>query len=191
MSMRIGTYTGKVLHLDDLKVDDICIEDIAWSLSNTNRFNGHCPVNIDVATHSYYVADMAAYAGEGDSVVRSCLMHDAVEAYIGDIVYDIKQKFPGLQDLEQEFQRLINEKFQLDEANSFRVEIYDRLAGRTECKVLMPHLYEKGTETNRVYEKFLGKLLLNPKSVNGHHMFMAAFNHYKVGQKQVLTGEIV
>lgn len=84
----IQTYTGKKFYPFNPKVEDICLEDIAWSLSNLCRFNGHCKYFYSVAEHSVYVAENVPekYALEG-------LFHDAAEAYIGDIPSPIKPFF--------------------------------------------------------------------------------------------------
>lgn len=84
----IQTYTGKKFYPLNPKEEDICIKDIAWSLSNLCRFNGHSKYFYSVAEHSVYVAENVPekYALQG-------LLHDAAEAYIGDISGPIKPFF--------------------------------------------------------------------------------------------------
>lgn len=76
----IQTYTGKRVDLSKPTSDDISITDIAHSLSLLNRFTGHTRLPISVAQHSIMVAN---YMPKGDKLVG--LLHDAHEAYIGDI----------------------------------------------------------------------------------------------------------
>ena len=82
----IPTYSGEYFKFGE-RIDPavIKIEDIAHSLSMQCRFNGHTEEFYSVAEHSlimsYQVSDKAAlYA----------LLHDAAEAYIGDIVTPLK-----------------------------------------------------------------------------------------------------
>ena len=79
------THAGK--HVDPLNVrpEDICLEDIAFALSNISRFGGHVPF-LSVAEHSVRVC-MAA----PPKLKKAALLHDAAEAYIGDIIWPLKR----------------------------------------------------------------------------------------------------
>lgn len=92
----ITTYTGKrfsPLHPDP---DDVDIEDIAHALSQICRFGGHTKEFYSVAQHCYYVAELveewllsiSRYWKKG--VVAQALLHDASEAYLGDVVTPVK-----------------------------------------------------------------------------------------------------
>lgn len=81
----ITTYTGRKVNPLDLKHEDICIEDIAHHLACINRFNGAAKYPISVAQHSVWVARLSGPFGmEG-------LLHDAAEAYLGDITKWLKE----------------------------------------------------------------------------------------------------
>jgi len=86
----IETFTGKRVHLLAPSVDEICIEDIAHALANTCRFNGHCSQFYSVAQHSVAVCDYVLRDTNCRTAARQALMHDAVEAYIGDMVRPLK-----------------------------------------------------------------------------------------------------
>ena len=81
----IQTFSGKKAMLLDMRVEMVCIEDIARSLSMQCRFNGHVNTFYSVAQHSMEVAShlprQLALAG---------LLHDSAEAYLGDIVAPLK-----------------------------------------------------------------------------------------------------
>lgn len=80
--------SGKVLNILDLKEEDILIDDIAESLSKQCRFNGHCDGFYSVAQHSVNVMKVI----EDEDLKIDALMHDAAEAYIGDIIAPVKNK---------------------------------------------------------------------------------------------------
>lgn len=64
--------------------DMIFLEDIAEALSRTCRWNGHVPIS--VAEHSYNV-----YVECEDRDGVHALLHDAAEAYLGDIPTPLKR----------------------------------------------------------------------------------------------------
>lgn len=80
------TITGHEHHLSGhgVQANPIDIYDIAWSLSQINRFVGHCKRPYSVAEHSILVADLARIDGKAPEVQLACLLHDAHEAYTGD-----------------------------------------------------------------------------------------------------------
>ncbi len=109
----ISTYTGKKFYPFDPQVDHVDIVDIAHSLSNINRWIGHTNVPYSVAAHSIYVAQLIKK--EGGSIPDQLwgLLHDASEAYFGDIASPIKNSFPDLVHFEHKIQEIIAKKFNL------------------------------------------------------------------------------
>lgn len=88
------TYTGKHIQLDPTQ-NWYDIKDIAHALSLICRFNGHCKFHYSVAQHSVYVAHRCPrpHAMQG-------LLHDAAEAYIGDLVKPVKGIIPTFKEIE-------------------------------------------------------------------------------------------
>jgi len=87
----ITTRTGKRVSLVDPNYRDIDMEDIAHALSMQCRFNGHTKEFYSVAQHSCLVSH---YVGEMGGTRReqfAALMHDAHEAYMGDIFGPMKE----------------------------------------------------------------------------------------------------
>ncbi len=81
MNTKIVTYTGKVFDLLNPTPDKVCIEDIAHSLAYQCRYTGHTREFYSVAQHCVLMAENPDLPG--DPMAK--LMHDAAEAYIGDI----------------------------------------------------------------------------------------------------------
>lgn len=81
------TATGRTHHLAGIgqQFNAPTIEEIAHALAQINRFTGHAKRPYSVAEHSMLVATIAA--GEGATPVQqlAALLHDAHEAYVGDV----------------------------------------------------------------------------------------------------------
>jgi hypothetical protein len=92
----IQTFTGRKAEPFHLKPDQVCIEDIAHALSNICRFGGHCRNFYSVAQHSVQMS-WAVWTDNplpavGRAKLSLCaLMHDAAEAYLGDVVRPLKE----------------------------------------------------------------------------------------------------
>lgn len=67
------------------------IHDIARALSHICRYNGHLPGFYSVAEHSFRVSEWLDNKGEDPIICLTGLLHDAAEAYIGDMVRPIKR----------------------------------------------------------------------------------------------------
>ncbi len=94
-----NTYTGRIFDYHALAEGepvDICLEDIAHSLAHICRFNGHCRSFYSVAEHSVWVSRVAAHGlldKRGHS--RAGLLHDAHEAYTGDMLAPLQWALAG------------------------------------------------------------------------------------------------
>jgi hypothetical protein len=93
--MRLGnwlqTFKGHAFYPLDPRPEDVDIEDVAHALSLICRFGGHCTEHYSVAQHSVLVAQSILRTGALPSVALWGLMHDAAEAYLGDIIWPVKQ----------------------------------------------------------------------------------------------------
>lgn len=87
----IGTYTGKHFYIIDPRPEEVCIEDIAHALSQICRFNGHSVETYSVAVHCLNVERYLNQHGYDKLIRLYGLLHDAPEAYIGDITRPLKK----------------------------------------------------------------------------------------------------
>jgi hypothetical protein len=106
--MFLQTRSGSFLDFRNPDPDTICIEDIAHALALTNRYNGHTPFPYSVAQHSV-LASLVAPPG----LELQALMHDAQEAYVGDMPSPLKKLLPGYQMIEFKLEDVIRKKFGL------------------------------------------------------------------------------
>lgn len=89
------TYTGKKFDYSNPLPASIDIRDIAHALSLVCRFGGHCRDFYSVAQHSVYVSQFV----RADLALIG-LLHDAAEAYIGDMVSPLKRQIESFNVLE-------------------------------------------------------------------------------------------
>ena len=89
--------------------DTVCLSDIAHSLAHICRFVGHCKRHYSVAEHSLFVADILKRQGYPAAAQFAGLMHDAHEAYCGDVVTPIKEAIgPAWRHLEDGIERTVH-----------------------------------------------------------------------------------
>jgi 5'-deoxynucleotidase YfbR-like HD superfamily hydrolase len=85
----IQVHSGKVIDLLRPNISDILITDIAHALSNLCRFGGHSDF-YSVAQHSVIVSRVVSPKNS-----MWGLMHDASEAYLGDVPKPLKLYLNG------------------------------------------------------------------------------------------------
>ncbi len=142
------TITGAVVDLRLLQADTIDILDIAQGLSQINRFTGQAWRPYSVAEHSLLVVELLERnAGISDpNVLLAGLMHDAHEAYFGDMSSPLKQMLDvatsgALRREEQRVQSSVLRRFRLMtpyHSSSRDIHWADMTALSTERAALMP-----------------------------------------------------
>lgn len=84
------TASAREIHFDQEAGGDFDIFDIANALAKINRFNGHTSRPNSVAEHSLLCADIAEHLNLSTQLQYVMLMHDAHEAFTGDMTSPIK-----------------------------------------------------------------------------------------------------
>ncbi len=112
----IQTFTGKKFFPLEPNIEDICIEDIAHSLSMQCRFAGHSKTHYSVAQHSIAMVNGWFNGPENKELAKYALLHDASEAYLTDIPRPLKHlpQFQFYRDAEKHLSELIYVKFGLN-----------------------------------------------------------------------------
>lgn len=106
------TPSGRLLDLALPDPDVIDLEDVAHCLARTCRFNGAVDSYYSVASHSVYVARrLDEFCVR--RVVQAGLLHDAAEAYVGDMTSGLKRLFPEYRALERQWGYAVAMRFGL------------------------------------------------------------------------------
>jgi 5'-deoxynucleotidase YfbR-like HD superfamily hydrolase len=124
----IQTLSGRRVNPLDASPEDIDAGDIARALSNTCRFGGHSKAFYSVAQHSSIVCDLLEQRGATPDELMAALLHDAAEAYLGDLPHPLKHRSElgaAFRVAEKRLEAVIAERFALPEAAA-RVKPIDR-----------------------------------------------------------------
>lgn len=86
------TITGREHHLTSWQklANTPTIEEVAHSLALINRFTGHTHRPYSVAEHSLLVLHIARIEGASPAAQMAALLHDAHEAFVGDVSSPVK-----------------------------------------------------------------------------------------------------
>lgn len=136
----VETYSGRFVNFDCLNPEQFIIDDIATHLANICRFGGamDCAKWYSVAEHSVNVARVLADRGAHPDIIFGGLMHDAHEAYVGDITTPVKKMFGHTyKDIVALLDREISRKFDV-KLNSAGIAEADQVMLAIEAWHLMP-----------------------------------------------------
>ncbi len=125
----MNTYTGNKIDPMSMTASDISIQDIAHALSLTCRGGGHVSYFFSVAQHSINCMNEAKARGWSERLQLACLLHDASEAYISDIIRPVKAHLSNYLEIESSIMNAIFERFGLadlsEEENAMWKQIDD------------------------------------------------------------------
>lgn len=165
----IITFTGKAFSASNPCPEDLSVDDIAHALSRIPRFLGHGEAFFSVAQHSLLVSGML--------ITRrwrlSGLLHDAAEAYLGDLPGPIKHlpEMQGYRDAEARIMRAIAKKFGVSVGASV-VKAADLRALAAEAELNNP--YFQWAALREDVEAAMAILPMQPKEAE--QAFLSAFS---------------
>ena len=113
MRDKMNTYSGLQFNPMEIEEKDILIEDIGHALSLICRGGGHLKYFYSVGQHSINCAKEAEARGWTKRVILACLLHDASEAYISDIIRPVKRYLTNYLEIEERIMDMIFRKFGL------------------------------------------------------------------------------
>lgn len=128
----IQTFTGLRFDMFDPKPEQVCIEDIAHALSCICRFGGHCTVFYSVAQHCVQVSHLVP-----QNEALYALLHDAAEAYMGDMVAPLKREMQKYKELEIRICAVVLDTLRVPMLHTDNVKIADDTMLATERRDLM------------------------------------------------------
>ena len=172
----IQTVSSKRVNLPIPKMEQIDIEDIAYSLSMKCRFNGHTNRFYSVAEHSIRVSELV--------IIRlklAALLHDANEAYLPDIPRPVKELLPEYKKIESLMEEAIYKKYGivLNEADRIAIKRADNIMLATEGRDLMGNTKRWG-----LTELPLPDEITSQSPLLAERNFLNKFEYYRI------TGEL-
>lgn len=139
---KIKTASGHYIDLEKPDPSHIDIHSIAQSISRICRFGGHTRRFYSVAEHCCCCEILAEEERLSTSIRRSILMHDAAEAYLGDLVRPLKRLVGDVYErLELAFDRAIERRFDVDltsEATRWFIKRFDYIVLKQEKRFFWP-----------------------------------------------------
>ncbi len=159
----LETYSGQDFSLSKPEASKVKAVDIAHALGYTCRYGGHVNTFYSVAEHSVLVYRLLRKQKYNHGLCIAGLMHDAAEAYMGDMIAPVKwlekDSHPGgmssseITFMEQRIDCAIAERFKLSPIqNSSAVKLADLWALRIEVHKLTASKGEGWRWTDEVLE---------------------------------------
>lgn len=151
MTLQIQTITGRRIDPWRFRVEDVDLEDIAHSLAHQCRYAGHVKHFYSVAQHCIIIASyMSLEENLSFDVWRAALLHDASEAYLGDVSRPVKhhREMEMYRAVEVDVQQKINEAFGLppNAHEHPRIKFWDTAIRYWEQKALCHHVTDDSPE---------------------------------------------
>lgn len=175
----ILTKSGTYFSFLDPENSVFTIEDVAHGLANTCRFAGQCREFYSVAQHSVLVSQLVRteFALEG-------LIHDAAEAFLGDVTRPLKALLPEYKAIEKRVEPVVHARFGISFIPDC-VKRADLIALYLEQKFLMPDHDDEWPCLSGIgpeAERAIGAIqMLQPlcpwRPAIAKNMFLSRFNH--------------
>ena len=137
------TASGNAFFIGDPRAEEVDVRVIARALSRQTRYNGHTLLDVphySVAQHCVTIARWMRADGWSAARQYAGLHHEDAEAYIGDIISQVKKLVPEIKVLERKVEAVCFEAMGVDMNDGTHniVKDYDFVALATEVRDLLP-----------------------------------------------------
>jgi uncharacterized protein len=170
----IKVAAGHYVDLVHPDPDSIEIKSIASALSKVCRFGGHCPQFYSVAEHSIHATALACSEGYTGDALLAVFLHDAAEAYIGDMVKPLKVTMPQYGEAEQRIEAAIQAAFGVDFTKWMDViKRFDRAMLKAEKVTMWPEDTEKWAGFSEIEDRVVKFQFWEPSQAEMQFLAMA------------------
>lgn len=128
---KIFLLSGRTFDILNPEESTFVIEDIAHALANACRFGGHVRYFYSVAQHSVLVSKLVP-----QELALDGLLHDATEAFLGDLIRPLKKIMVDYQELERKVHLCIAKRYGIANVVPDAVEEADNIALMAEARDL-------------------------------------------------------
>lgn len=169
-----GCVSGMMFDLFNPTTDMVSLLDIGWGLAGQLRFGGQTIFPYSVAQHSVLLSHAVP-----PELAKVALMHDASEAYIGDMIAPLKVLLPEFEIREHVIQRVIFNKYGLDFNQMEDINRLDKLLCPHEAATAQP--LQQWWKAVEIPDE-ISKLLIGPWSFEkSRHCFFARVDELGIG----------
>lgn len=170
----IKVSAGHYVDLANPDPSTIEVKSIAAALSKVCRFGGHCPQFYSVAEHCIHATAMACSDGYTGDALIAVFLHDAAEAYIGDMVKPLKVTMPQYGEAEQRIEAAIQAAFGIDFAKWMDViKRFDRAMLKAEKVTMWPEDTEKWAGFSEIEDRVVKFQFWEPRQAEMQFLAMA------------------
>lgn len=170
----IKVASGHYVDLGKPDPETIDLRSIAAALSKICRFGGHCPKFYSVAEHSVHATLLARSEGLlGESLI-AVFLHDAAEAYVGDMVKPLKASIPQFADVERRIEAAIEQRFNVNFAQwATVIKRFDRAMLKAEKTSMWPDDAETWAGFSEIEDRHLSLQYWDPGTAEGKFLEIA------------------
>ena len=171
------TFSGTKVSVLNPQVSQIHVRDICHALAMQCRYNGQCVKFYSVAEHVIKGAMLLENQKAPVPVIKAWLLHDASEAYVGDVIRPVKMYLPEFKEIENVFHNVIYTKYDVDR---YEEEVFsmDNIMCALEKHVLMSQSKDvwKGLPNVKAYHNTFDNWGLSPE--NAEKLLLEWFDEY-------------
>lgn len=174
----IKVSAGHYVDLGNPDPSTIEVKSIAAALSKVCRFGGHCPQFYSVAEHCVHATVLACREGYVGDALVAVFLHDAAEAYIGDMVKPLKITMPQYGEVEQRIEAAIEVAFRVDFAKWMQViKRFDRAMLKAEKVTMWPEDTEKWAGFSEIEDREIALHFWEPSEAEMQFLALAKTLH--------------